>query len=51
VGIAVVGHNLLDPFWFPNALFEERPLWVALHAQMSFHAGPFQFVQAPSILA
>ena len=44
VGIAiVVSHNLLDPFWFANALFEERPLWVALHAQMSFHAGPFQF--------
>jgi len=44
VGITiVVSHNLLDPFWFANALFEERPLWVALHAQMSFHAGPFQF--------
>ena len=37
VGVAlVVSHNLLDPFWFANALFEERPLWVALHAQMSF---------------
>src|SRR5262245_22610693 len=39
VGIAiVVGHNLLDRFWPANALFEERPLWVALHAQMSVHA-------------
>jgi uncharacterized membrane protein len=27
-----------------NALLEQRPLWVALHAQMSFDAGPFQFV-------
>ena len=44
VGIAiVVSHNLLDPFWPANALLEERPLWVALHAQMSVHAGPFQF--------
>jgi len=41
--VIVVSHNLLDPFWFANALFEERPLWVALHAQMSFHAGLFQF--------
>ena len=44
IGIAVaVGHNLLDPFWTANAIFEERPLWVALHAQMSLHAGLFQF--------
>ena len=44
VGIAIVlSHNLVDPFWPANALFDERPLWVALHAQMSFHAGPFQF--------
>jgi uncharacterized membrane protein len=44
VGIAIlVSHNLLDPFWSANALLEERPLWVALHAQMSVHAGPFQF--------
>ena len=52
MGIAiVVGHNLLDPFWFANALFEERPLWVALHAQMSFHAGPFQFAFIYPVLA
>ena len=44
IGIAVaVGHNLLDPFWSTNAIFEQRPLWVALHAQMSVHAGFFQF--------
>jgi uncharacterized membrane protein len=52
VGIAiVVSHNLLDPFWFANALFEERPLWVALHAQMSFHAGLFQFAFIYPVLA
>jgi uncharacterized membrane protein len=44
-GMAIlVSHNLLDPFWSANALFAERPLWVALHAQMSFHAGVFQLV-------
>jgi uncharacterized membrane protein len=41
--IILAAHNLADPFWPPNALLEERPLWVALHAQMSLHAGPFQF--------
>jgi len=52
VGIAiVVSHNLLDPFWFANALFEERPLWVALHAQMSVHAGLFQFAFIYPVLA
>ena len=51
-GIAiVVSHNLLDLFWFANALFEERPLWAALHAQMSFHAGPFQLAFIYPILA
>jgi uncharacterized membrane protein len=45
VGIAIlVSHNLLDSFWPANALLEDRPLWVALHAQMSVHAGPFHFV-------
>ena len=44
VGLGIlVSHNLLDPFWPANALLEVRPLWVALHAQMSFHAGPFHF--------
>jgi uncharacterized membrane protein len=44
IGIAIlVSHNLLDSFWPTNALLEDRPLWVALHVQMSVHAGPFQF--------
>jgi uncharacterized membrane protein len=52
VGIAIViSHNLLDRFWPANALFEERPLWVALHAQMSFRTGPFQFIFIYPILA
>jgi uncharacterized membrane protein len=52
VGIIIVaGHNLLDPFWPANALFEQRPLWIALHAQMSFHAGPFQFLFIYPVLA
>jgi uncharacterized membrane protein len=50
VGI-VVSHNLLDRFWPANAMFEERPLWVSLHAQMSFHAGPFQFIFVYPVLA
>ena len=52
VGTAIVlGHNLLDPFWSANALFEDRPLWVALHAQMSFHTGPFHLVFVYPVLA
>src|SRR6185369_7091570 len=52
VGILIVaGHNLLDRFWLANALFDERPLWVGLHAQMSFHAGPFQFIFIYPVLA
>ena len=44
IGTAIVaGHNLLDPFWPSGALLEARPLWVALHAQMSYFAGPYQF--------
>ncbi len=44
VGVAIVaGHNLLDLFWPAGALLEARPLWVALHAQMSYFAGPYQF--------
>jgi uncharacterized membrane protein len=51
-GIAiVVSHNLLDPVWPANAIFEDRPLWVALHAQMSFHYGPFQLVFIYPVLA
>ena len=44
-GIAIlVSHNLVDSFWPANALLEDRPLWAALHSQMSVHAGPFHFV-------
>lgn len=43
-GVAIMaGHNLLDPFWPAGALLEPRPLWVAVHAQMSYFAGPYQF--------
>jgi uncharacterized membrane protein len=52
VGIAILlSHNLLDAFWPANAFFQERPLWVALHAQMSFHGGPFQFIFVYPVLA
>src|SRR5215813_13861005 len=52
LGLAiVVSHNLLDRFWVGNALLEQRPLWVALHAQMSFHIGPFQLAFVYPILA
>jgi len=52
VGLAiVVSHNMLDRFWVGNALLEQRPLWVALHAQMSFHIGPFQLAFVYPILA
>ena len=52
IGIAIVaGHNLLDSFWPAGALLEPRPLWIALHAQMSFFAGPFQFVFIYPVLA
>ena len=45
LGLSIVlSHNLLDQLWAANALLEQRPLWVALHAQMSFHAGLFELV-------
>jgi len=46
IGVAIVaGHNLLDRFWPASALLDQQwPLWVALHAQMSFRAGPFLFL-------
>jgi len=46
IGLAILAaHNLLDPFWPKSALFDGQwPLWVALHAQMSFRAGPFLFL-------
>ena len=43
IGLAIVlGHNLLDPVWPASKLADRQwPLWVALHSQMSIHAGPF----------
>jgi len=39
----IVGHNLLDAIWPASRLDQQWPLWVALHSQMSIHAGPFLF--------
>ena len=46
IGAAILlAHNLLDPSWPANNLFDEHwPLWVALHAQMAHRAGPFLFL-------
>ncbi len=46
LGIVIVaGHNLLDAVWSAGSLFEEQwPLWVALHSQMAYRAGPFLFI-------
>ncbi len=46
LGIVIVaGHNLLDAVWPSGGLFEEQwPLWVALHSQMAYRAGPFLFI-------
>jgi len=44
-GLTIVAcHNLLDPVWPASKLADQQwPLWVALHSQMSLHAGPFLF--------
>jgi uncharacterized membrane protein len=41
----LIGHNLLDAVWpATGGPFEVGPpLWVSLHAQMAFAAGPFMF--------
>jgi uncharacterized membrane protein len=46
IGAAILlSHNLLDSWWPPNNPFaENRPLWVALHAQTAYRAGPFLFI-------
>jgi uncharacterized membrane protein len=46
IGAAIlVSHNVLDAWWPPNNPFaEDRPLWVALHAQTAYRAGPFLFI-------
>lgn len=42
IGLAIVlGHNLLDAWWPASGIRDLRPLWVALHAQMSIPIGPF----------
>jgi uncharacterized membrane protein len=46
----VLGHNVLDAFWPANNAWGAAPLWVALHAQMSYVAGPFQIVNAYPLL-
>jgi uncharacterized membrane protein len=45
LGVAiVVGHNSLDPIWPAGKLTDQQwPMWVALHAQMTLHLGPFLF--------
>jgi uncharacterized membrane protein len=43
--LIVLGHNLLDSSWPMSQLLDQQwPLWVALHSQMSVHAGPFLFI-------
>jgi uncharacterized membrane protein len=45
IGLAIIaGHNLLDAVWPTSRLSDQQwPIWVALHSQMSFVAGPFLF--------
>jgi len=45
IGLAILAsHNLLDPIWPASKLSDQQwPLWVALHSQMAFHAGPVLF--------
>lgn len=45
IGLAILAsHNLLDPIWPASRLADQQwPIWVALHSQMSFIAGPFLF--------
>ena len=47
IGAAIVlAHNLVDPVWpMTNGPVEPGPpLWVSLHAQMGYIAGPFYFI-------
>lgn len=52
IGAAILlAHNLLDGSWPANDIFGEgHPLWVALHAQMALHAGPWMFALAYPLL-
>ena len=51
--LIVAGHNLLDPAWPASAALDQQshPLWVSLHGQMSFQAGPFLIVVIYPVLA
>jgi uncharacterized membrane protein len=52
VGLVIVlGHNLLDPIW-PKGEMVDSPalIWIALHAQMRFLAGPFLIIFAYPLL-
>ena len=53
IGLVIVAaHNLLDSIWPATQLFDQQwPAWVALHSQMSLHAGPFLFVFIYPVLA
>jgi uncharacterized membrane protein len=50
--LILIGHNLLDPIWpaTTGSFDTQHPLWVALHAQMSFAAPPFFFFVAYPVL-
>jgi uncharacterized membrane protein len=51
--VIVAGHNLLDPIWpsVPNLFVPDQPLWVGLHAQISFMVGPFMVAAVYPVLA
>src|SRR5215467_7015372 len=53
IGAAILlTHNVLDAWWPPNNPFaEDRPLWVALHAQTAYRAGPFLIIVIYPLLA
>jgi uncharacterized membrane protein len=46
----VLGHNLLDSVWPATHLPDNAPLWVALHAQMTYVVGPFQLINIYPLL-
>jgi uncharacterized membrane protein len=54
IGAAIVlAHNLVDPVWpMTNGPLEPGPpLWVSLHAQMGYVAGPFHFALIYPVVA
>jgi uncharacterized membrane protein len=53
IGAAILlTHNVLDSGWPPNNPFaENRPLWVALHAQTAYRAGHFLIIVIYPLLA